>query len=170
MKLYHGSTVAVEMPRIIRNAVGRDFGFGFYATDIREQAERWARRRRRIAARNGEADARAVVSVYEIDLDAARRELAFKEFPSASPDWLDLILACRSDIHFVHPYDVVTGKIADDSVGETVSFVLAGVMRREDAIERLKFQQINNQFAFCTERALTFLRFLSCYEPGEEPR
>ena len=169
MKLYHGSTVAVEVPRIIRSAVGRDFGFGFYATDIREQAERWARRRRRIAVRNGKADARAVVSVYEIDLDAVRRELDFKEFPTASPDWLELILACRSDIHFVHPYDVVTGKIANDSVGETVSYVLAGVMRKEDAIERLKFQQINSQFAFCTERALTYLSFLSCYEPTEEP-
>ena len=64
MKLYHGSTVAVEEPRIIRSAIGRDFGFGFYTTDINEQAERWALRRCRAAKRNGDVDARAVVSVY----------------------------------------------------------------------------------------------------------
>ncbi|MBQ7531767.1 MAG: DUF3990 domain-containing protein [Paludibacteraceae bacterium] len=163
MKLYHGSTVAVEAPRIIRSDFGRDFGFGFYTTDIKEQAERWALRRRRTAQRNGIANARAVVSVYEFDLEAARNSLMFKDYPSASMDGLELVVACRSDKDFTHPYDVVTGKIANDSVGETVSYVLAGVMRKEDAIERLKFQQINDQLAFCSEHALTFLKYISNY-------
>lgn len=78
-------------------------------------------------------------------------------------DWLELILSCRSNKDFTHPFDVVTGKIANNSVGETVSYVLAGIMRKEDAIERLKFQQINNQFAFCSERSLEFLNFVSSY-------
>ena len=163
MKLYHGSIVAVESPRIIRSDVGRDFGFGFYTTDIKEQAERWALRRRRTARRNGDVNAQAIVSVYEIDIEAARRTLDFKDYPKASMDWLDMVVACRSNKDFSHPYDVVTGKIANDSVGETVSYVLAGVMRKEDAIERLKFQQINNQCAFCSERSLTFLKYISNY-------
>ena len=163
MKLYHGSTVSVEAPQIIRSAIGRDFGFGFYTTDIKEQAERWALRRKRTASRNGATDAQAVVSVYEIDIDAARKELSFKDFPAASMDWLELILSCRSNKDFTHSFDVVTGKIANDSVGETVSYVLAGIMRKEDAIERLKFQQINNQLAFCSERSLSFLKYESSY-------
>ena len=163
MKLYHGSVVAVETPRIIRSAVGRDFGFGFYTTDIKEQAERWALRRCRAAKRNGNVDAQAIVSVYEIDIEAARASLNFKDYPKASMDWLDMVVACRSNKDFSHSYDVVTGKIANDSVGETVSYVEAGVMRKEDAIVRLKFQQINNQFAFCSERSLTFLKYISSY-------
>ena len=163
MKLYHGSTVSVEAPQIIRSAIGRDFGFGFYTTDIKEQAERWALRRKRTASRNGATDAQAVVSVYEIDIDAARKELSFKDFPAASMDWLELILSCRSNKDFTHSFDVVTGKIANDSVGETVSYVLAGIMRKEDAIERLKFQQINNQLAFCSEHSLSFLKYVSSY-------
>ena len=163
MNLYHGSTVAVEMPQIIRSAIGRDFGFGFYTTDIKEQAERWALRRKRTALRNGIADVQAIVSVYEIDLDAAGKNLSFKDYPEASMDWLELILSCRSDRNFTNPYDVVTGKIANDSVGEIVSYVLAGIMRKEDAIERLKFQQINNQLAFCSERSLSFLKYVSNY-------
>ena len=42
MILYHGSTVAVNVPKIIKTEYGRDFGFGFYTTDIQEQAARWA--------------------------------------------------------------------------------------------------------------------------------
>ena len=163
MKLYHGSTVVVETPQIIRSAIGRDFGFGFYVTDIKEQAERWALRRKRTVSRNGTTDVHAVVSVYEIDIETARTGLIFKDFPVASMDWLELVLSCRSDKNFTNSFDVVTGKIANDSVGETVSYVLAGIMRKEDAIERLKFQQINNQRAFCSERSLSFLKYESSY-------
>ena len=163
MKLYHGSIVAVEVPRILRSAVGRDFGCGFYTTDSREQAEWWALRRRRTARRNGRIDAQGIVSVYEIDIEAARRSLAFKDFSDASMDWLELVPSCRSGRGFSHPYDVVTGKIADDSVGETVTCVLAGVMRKEDAVERLKFQRINNPLAFCSPRSLLFLKHVSSY-------
>ena len=45
MILYHGSTMEVSQPRILKSEVGRDFGFAFYTTDIQAQAERWARRR-----------------------------------------------------------------------------------------------------------------------------
>ena len=55
------------------------------------------------------------------------------------------------------------GKIANDNVGETISYVIAGVMRKEDAVERLRFQQINNQLAFCSERALSYLKFRTSY-------
>ena len=37
-------------------------------------------------------------------------------------------------------------------------------MRREDAIERLRFEKINNQIAFCTEAALRELKFVKSVE------
>jgi len=42
--LYHGSYISVPSPL---TGIGRkelDFGPGFYVTNLREQAERWARR------------------------------------------------------------------------------------------------------------------------------
>lgn len=42
MILYHGSTMEVSQPRILKSEIGRDFGFAFYTTDIQSQAERWA--------------------------------------------------------------------------------------------------------------------------------
>ena len=77
---------------------------------------------------------------------------------------MDFIIKCRTDISFVHGYDVVEGKIADDAVGETILFVIDGVIKREDAVERLRFQKINSQIAFCTEIALGSLKYINSYE------
>ena len=170
MKLYHGGLQPVESPRIIKREVGRDFGFAFYTTDIREQAERWALRRMQTARRNGDQSANAVISIYQFDEENARRHLLFRDFPVVSMDWLELVVACRSDLNFAHGFDIVTGKIANDNVGETIAYVLDGVMRKEDALERLRFQKINNQLAFCTEKALSFLTFDSSYTVKEPNR
>ncbi len=89
--------------------------------------------------------------------------MEFLDFPEANLAWLDLVVACRSDCTFAHGKDVITGKIANDNVGETISYVIAGIMRKEDALERLRFQKINNQVAFCSERALAYLKYESCY-------
>ena len=61
-------------------------------------------------------------------------------------------------------YDVVEGTIADDSVGETILFVIDGVIKQEDALARLKFQKINSQVAFCSEDSLELISFINSYE------
>lgn len=163
MILYHGGTDIVERPVVVTGDQGRDFGFAFYATDIREQAERWAMRRAKYRGRIAGLRVPAIVCEYELD-EAALPNLAVKRFPDPSLAWLGFVVANRSDLSFRHEFDIVVGKIANDRVGETVSYVVAGVMRREDAVERLRFQQINNQWAFCTDKALDALRFVRSYE------
>ena len=157
MILYHGSFVEIKDPRIIISEKGRDFGYGFYLTPIKEQAERMAKRKQRITKCN-----KAFVSVFEWDENV--EDLDYKKFANPDMDWLDMIVKCRSNVGYVHGYDIVEGKIADDTVGETVLFVLEGVMRKEDAIERLKYQKINSQIAFCTEKALKHLKYVKSYE------
>ena len=161
MILYHGTTLRIEQPRIIRTEIGRDFGFAFYTTDIKEQAERWAIRRAKIESRKKKAPCSAVVNVYEWERDLTG--LLYQAFPEPSMDWLEMVMHCRSDVEYQHGFDIVEGKIANDNVGETVSFVMQGIMRKEDAIERLKFERINNQIAFCTERALETLSFVDSF-------
>lgn len=162
MMLFHGGTDRIEHPRILAGEQGRDFGFAFYTTDIREQAERWALRRARYRSRMARRVVDAIVCEYEFD-EASLSSLSVKRFPEPSLEWLDFVVANRSSLDFRHGFDIVIGKIANDRVGETVSYVVAGVMRREDAVERLRFQQINNQWAFCTEKALAQLRFIRGY-------
>lgn len=157
MILYHGSTVVVEMPKIIKTEYGRDFGFGFYTTDIKSQAVSWAQRKAMVSERKG-ISAVPSISIYEFD-EKETQMLKIKHFNEPSPEWLDFVCGCRSSKVNFHNYDIVTGKIANDNVGETVSYVVRGIMRREDALERLKFEQINNQICFNTEKALKYLSY-----------
>ncbi|NLC42867.1 MAG: DUF3990 domain-containing protein [Clostridiales bacterium] len=161
MLVYHGTTLIIQKPKIIKSEIGRDFGFAFYTTDIKQQSERWAIRKARIANRATEKLCMPIVNVYE--WNDCTSGLSINTFEGTSVKWLDMVVKCRSDITFTRDYDIVIGKIANDNVGETVSYVMQGIMRKEDAIERLKFEKINNQIAFCTEKALNTLVFVDNY-------
>lgn len=161
MIIYHGGTDIIENPKIITQEKGRDFGFAFYTTDIKEQAERWAIRRAKLLSKFNKIKVEPIINIYEYSEN--NKELNIKSFENPNEEWLDMILKCRSDITYKHNFDIVIGKIANDNVGETVSFVLEGIMRKEDAIERLKFQKINRQLAFCTEKSLKQLKFIKSY-------
>ncbi|MBQ9078142.1 MAG: DUF3990 domain-containing protein [Ruminococcus sp.] len=160
MLVYHGTTLEIKEPKIITTEIGRDFGFAFYTTDIKEQAERWAIRRAKIQSRKSQNSVSAVVNIFDWERDIASDIL---EFDGASMEWLDMVVSCRSDLSYKHEHDIVIGKIANDNVGETVAYVVQGIMRKEDAIERLKFEKINNQIAFCSERSLKQLKFIKSY-------
>ena len=158
MILYHGSDVEVKDPKIIQTEKGKDFGCAFYLTPIKEQAERMAKRKQRM-----NKSASAIVSVFEFDKKDIN-SFKYKLFNNPDLEWLDMIIECRTNPSYKHGYDIVEGKIADDSVGETILFVIDGVMKKEDALERLKFQKINSQIAFCSESSLKCLTFTSSYE------
>lgn len=158
MILYHGSDVEVKEPRIVKSEKGRDFGCAFYLTPIKEQAERMAKRKQRMNKSSS-----AIVSVFEFN-EKDINSFKYKLFKNPDLEWLDMIIECRTNPSFEHGYDIVEGKIADDSVGETILFVIDGVIKKEDALERLKFQKINSQIAFCSEISLKLLRFVKSYE------
>ena len=158
MILYHGSDVVVQIPKIIQTEKGRDFGCAFYLTPIKDQAERMAKRKQRMNKSKS-----AIVSVFEYD-KGANNNLNIKLFNDSNMEWLDMIIECRTKQNFKHGYDIVEGKIADDSVGETILFVIDGIIKKEDAVERLKFQKINSQIAFCTAESLKLLKFIESYE------
>ena len=152
----------IQEPNIDECEDGRDFGKAFYTTEIKEQAERWAKRKEKIELRLQNKEAKATVSVFEFDEDTDSIKTKDSEVPDM--EWLNMIISCRSNKNFKHSYDIVSGKIADDSVGETVQFVIEGIMKKEDAIERLKFQEINSQIAFCTKDSLKRIKFIKSYE------
>jgi hypothetical protein len=153
MILYHGGTDVVSDPKIIFSEQGRDFGFGFYATDIYEQAFKWAKRQGRVRGKQ------AILSVYEFDIEKATGNLNFKNFTDYSTEWLEFIVNNRSNPQHKHGFDIVFGKIANDDVGETVQAVVDGLMPIEFAIQKLTFMPTNSQYAFCTEKSLAYLCF-----------
>ena len=40
MELFHGSNVVVDQPKIITDGYYKDFGYGFYCTNLEKQAKR----------------------------------------------------------------------------------------------------------------------------------
>lgn len=62
MIVYHGSTEIVKRPDVKHSYRALDFGMGFYVTTVREQAERWARRKASILGKDS-----AIVNFYQMD-------------------------------------------------------------------------------------------------------
>jgi len=160
MILYHGGTDIVEKPIIKPLSAGRDFGMGFYCTDIRNQAEKWAERQGHIRKQ------KSVLNLYEFDIDYAQQNLIFKAFKEYSQEWLELVVNCRKSPQYIHGFDIVYGKIANDDVGETVQAVLDGLMPFDFALQKLVFIPSNNQYCFCTDKSCSFLKFIESVRLG----
>ncbi|MGP1348435.1 MAG: DUF3990 domain-containing protein [Stomatobaculum sp.] len=82
MILYHGSNVAVEHPRLIRQNRYLDFGFGFYTTN-RDQAVNFSQKvtdRRKTGA--------ATLNIYSVDEAVAFKEYSLLRFDSPDEAWL----------------------------------------------------------------------------------
>ncbi|MGN0870408.1 MAG: DUF3990 domain-containing protein [Victivallales bacterium] len=163
MILYHGSMVAVEMPQIIRrpNGRGADFGFGFYTTSSRDQAERWVHIRQKAA----QTETPGHLSIYDVPDDLLTLpELSIKTFWKADHEWLIFLLANRNDPDFEHTFDVVFGPVANDRVYTTLTLLEGGFLDKNETIERLKTYVLADQYLFHTEKSLQYLKFLNAEE------
>ena len=152
MNLYHGSFTAVPVPDLSFSRNTTDFGKGFYTTTLQAQAEKWAARYKR---RQG----CGVVSVYEIDEEALRKNMPVLEFDTYSADWLDFIIACRRG-EPAGNYDLVIGGIANDDVFNTLTVFLRGFIDKTEAIRRLRYEKPNIQYCFKTQAVMdTYLMY-----------
>ena len=148
MKIYHGSSVEVPVPQIKVTGFYKDFGFGFYCTQLEKQARRWAVTKR----------TRHIVNVYEYRADESLR---VKCFETMTEEWLDFIVACRKGIS--HDYDIVEGPMADDAIWDYVEDLMSGRITREAFWVLSKFKYPTHQIVFCTENALHTLTYLDHY-------
>lgn len=142
--IYHGSNTAVEKPRILINGHYKDFGYGFYCTNIEKQAKRWALTRR----------GASVVSHYQY---VKSKELKILEFPDMTEEWLQFVVDCRSGKE--HNFDIVEGPMADDQIWDYVEDYLNKKITKEAFWELVKFKYPTHQIVFCTERALETIHF-----------
>ena len=142
--IYHGSNTAVENPRILVNGHYKDFGYGFYCTNIEKQAKRWALTRR----------GASVVSHYQY---VKSKELKILEFPDMTEEWLQFVVDCRSGKE--HNFDIVEGPMADDQIWDYVEDYLNKKITKEAFWELVKFKYPTHQIVFCTERALETIHY-----------
>lgn len=143
MEIYHGSYTSVQTPEIIKGKFTKDFGEGFYCTELKRQAEKWARR----------YDT-PVVSIYEYKPFGELKILCFDDM---TDEWLDFIVACRSGKP--HDYDIVIGAMANDQIYNYVADFMNGILTREQFWVMAKFKYPTHQINFCTKKALQCITF-----------
>ena len=147
--LYHGSNIAFDKIDLTKSRNRRDFGRGFYCTVLENQAEEWARRLYLRSHKGGRY-------VYRY-LFRQTDNLKIKHFSALDQEWLEFIKENRTKGGVQHSYDIVIGPVADDNTMETVQLYLSGILKAEEAVERLRYNKVNNQVSFHTPLALQHL-------------
>lgn len=154
MTLYHGTNVDFDLIDIEKSNPYKDFGKGFYLTDIKEQAERMALRKVKFFG------GVPIIQVYDFDEgDLQRENLKVKFFSEPSEEWAVFIHNNRNrTLDFSHDYDVVIGPIANDGVAYLLGRYEEGTITLPELVRGLEYKQLNNQYFFGTEKALDLLR------------
>ena len=177
IKLYHASYKIVEKIDLSLCASGKDFGKGFYVTTDYNQACRFIRTAIGKAIKNHVSDVKpntGYISVFEYKQNLAS-EIDYYEFKSADKDWIHCVVAHRKsgilkdEVEKWQKYDIITGKIANDSTNQVLTAYLNGFYGEvgspeadETAIKFLLPNKLSDQICFRTERALTTLSFKDC--------
>lgn len=146
--IYHGSYMNIEFPEICKHRFTKDFSWGFYCSNIREQAEKWASKFNT-----------PIVNVYDV---RNLNTLNIKEFKDYSDEWLDFVVNCRNS--HIHEYDVVIGPMADDTIYDYIEAYSQGQMNKKKFFELMKFKYPTHQISFHTIKALDCINFVESYE------
>ncbi len=149
MIVSHGSSEVVRQPDILHSFRALDFGKGFYVTTVREQAERWTRRK--VVLDGG----RAIVNLYQMDDDMT--ELQVKRFPDDLSDWIEFVCDCRDGKLGYQDYDLIIGKVANDKVFRVVDMYHSGIWDKERALKEIRVYPNYDQLAFITQKAIDML-------------
>lgn len=142
--LYHGSNVIVQNPKILIDGFYKDFGYGFYCTNIKKQARRWAITKR----------GKSVINKYNY---VKNENLKVYSFTEMSEEWLQFVVNCRQGKE--HNYDIVEGPMADDQIWDYVEDYVSNNISKTAFWELVKFKYPTHQIVFCTENALKTLYY-----------
>lgn len=156
MKLYHGTNVDFSVIDLSKSKQFKDFGQGFYLTDIRKQAEELAAKKARLFG------GFPIIQEYEFDesiLNGSR--LKVLGFDAPTQEWAEFIFKNRNKtLNFHHSYDIVLGPIANDGVAYLLGRFEEGTLTIEELSQQLTYKDLNSQYFFGTEEALKYLKRL----------
>lgn len=148
IKLFHGSGIIVEKPQVLISGFYKDFGYGFYCTNIEKQAKRWALTKR----------PNHIVNIYSY---IHNDELKILNFEEMTDEWLEFVVSCRRGIS--HGYDIVEGPMADDTIWDYIESYIDGEISKEAFWLLVKFKYPTHQMVFCNDKALESLKYEGSY-------
>lgn len=155
MRLYHGSNMMIENIDLSKCKPYKDFGRGFYLTEIKEQAEKMASRT--AAIYGGEP----TVTEFEFD-EAALHTLSVKTFENPDKEWALFVLANRSrnSRQPTHCFDIVIGPVADDTIATLFRNFNDGIIDLPTLVNGLKYKRFHHNICSTRQRPLnTYIEY-----------
>lgn len=154
MRLYHGTNVDFDVIDLTRSNKYKDFGQGFYLTDIRSQAEELAAKKSRLFG------GYPIIQEYEFDESLlSGTDLKVLKFDKPSAEWAEFIFKNRNrDNNFTHDFDIVIGPIANDGVAYLLGRYEEGTLTIEELSDKLDYKKLNSQYFFGTDESLKYLK------------
>lgn len=163
MILYHGTNIDIQSIDLASCRPYKDFGRGFYTTEILEQAQKMAKRVAKIYGGT------PVVNLYEVTDDfmenGGLNTLDFGSIPSEK--WAVFVMNNRNrfytdfgstDCNFDCKYDIVHGPIADDDMAVLFRQYQNNLLSLNALMDGMTFRETTNQCSFHTEKAVSLLR------------
>ncbi len=155
MRLYHGTNVEFDVIDISKSNRFKDFGRGFYLTDIYQQAADLSIKR---TQREGGIP---TIMEYEFDekiINESSLKVMFFESPTA--EWAEFIYKNRNrkTPEYEHEYDIVIGPIANDGVAYLLDRYEEGSFTIKQLARQLKYKKLNRQYLFKTPKAISYLK------------
>jgi len=158
MKVFHGTNIVIERPKIINRFKTLDFGEGFYTTENENQARDFAVK----VCKRRRPTLQPIVNCYEFNEDLDN--FSVLKFNAPNEKWLDFIVERRKGTKLKKKYDLIIGPVANDDVFGTIILYEAGQLDKESAINRFKVKKLYDQVVFCNEFVLGSLVFTKSYK------
>jgi len=162
MILYHGSNVKIAEVDLSKCRPFKDFGRGFYVTDLQSQAYHMAKRVARLYG--GSPVVMRFTLGNDIYSDTSMRILSFVK---PSRDWALFVInnrdrsfadfgstLCNQD----NKYDMVFGPVANDDIAYLFRTFRSGLIDIDALLRGLEYKKLTNQYSFHTQRALAYLK------------
>ena len=156
MKIYHGTNVEFGAIDLKLCPLNRDFGQGFYCTNIRKHA--YERAEDKVDDEGGTIN----ILEYEFDFDEIIKinpQLKIKRFDNICAEWAQFVMfnRLRKEEGSQHEYDIVEGPVADDKMFRQFQLYASSKIKLNEFVHRIKFRETTHQIAFCTEKSLDAL-------------
>lgn len=160
VEVYHAGVDIVDRPDVKRGRPELDFGQGFYVTEIYDQAARWAVKQAR------KKDTAPIINKYLLRKEQLLESeiCSAKIFTAYDEEWLNFIIGNRLGQKLWMPFNYIEGGLADDRIVDTVDLYFAGLINKNEAINRLKVLSPNNQICLLDQQLVNSFLEYSGYE------
>lgn len=163
MILYHGTNLDIKVIDLALCRLYKDFGRGFYTTDMPEQAQKMAVRVAKIYGGS------PIVNIYSIADDfLTLADLKIKDFGVVpSEKWALFVMNNRdrrfinyenADCNFDCKFDIVHGPVANDDMATLFRQYQNEWISFDTLVKSMTYKETTSQYSFHTEKAVRLLK------------